>query len=57
MLFWIMRRSSIKLWDIDPSKNDFQMFSTNLGNNGTVQCLHLGRKIGIDKEQFGTAEM
>lgn len=25
-------------------------------NNDTVQCFHLGRKIGIDNEQFGTAE-
>jgi hypothetical protein len=57
MLFWIMRKSSIKLIDIDPSKNDFQMFFTNVSNNCTVQCLHLGRKIGIDTEQFGTAEM
>jgi hypothetical protein len=32
------------------------MFSTHPSNNGTVQFLHLGRKIGIDSEQFGTAE-
>jgi hypothetical protein len=52
-----MRKSSIKLLDIDLSKNDCQMFSVNLSDNGTVQCLHLGRKIGVDNEQFGTAEM
>jgi len=52
-----MRKSSIKLLNIDPSKNDFQKFSTNLSNNCTVQCLHLGRKTGIDNEQFGTVEV